>query len=590
MENHEVTDPLALPFEIRASANRARMATLHAIRDGQPIRVATYRLGNAKRRNVVAAEWAADARLQNGAPLTADAIAQALEDREAKAAAQLYEQDVQPEPEPEPAPPTTAPAAPPDGCRTMTREDLVEMSRRQASGEKLRLRPFDATEQYLAERMVYRHGRDLRYTAAHGWLVWDGRRWRRDDTLEVERRAKETITSLYRDAADTADDDERRAIVNFAKASQCNARMNNVISLARSETGVAVRAEDFDADPWLLNCVNGTLDLRTAELRKADRTDLITKLAGTAFDPDAGCPVFLRFLDTTFAGDAAMIGFGKRALGSASSGFIREHALHVLYGTGANGKSTLINCMAGLLGDYAKTAAPKLLIRRDSDAHPTELADLHGVRFLATVETAEGGRLDEERVKQLTGGDRIKGRYMRQDFFEFPPTHTPFLATNHKPTIHGNDHAIWRRVFLWPFTVTIADAAQDADLPMKLRAEWPGILAWLVGGCLEWQKAGLGAPECVRVATKGYREESDVLGQFIEECCEVNVKWEAAAGHLYRAYSKWATDAGLRPLGNPGFSQRLQARPGITRTEKETGRIYTGLKLRAEWFNRIQPA
>lgn len=445
------------------------------------------------------------------------------------------------------------------------------------------------TEQWLAERMVRRHGKDLRYCTTHGWLVWDCRRWRRDDLLEVERRAKETILSLYRDAANIGNDNVRKALLDFAKSSENNHRMNAVIALARSERGIPIRADDLDGDVWLLNVENGTLDLRTGKLREHQRDDLITKIAPVEYRADAECPVFRQFLRTTFAGDNNMIAFAPRALGSSLSGAMREHALHVWHGTGSNGKSTLLTCVTEMLGDYAKTSPPKLLIRRDTEAHPTELADLHGVRFVASVETAEGGRLDEERVKQLTGGDRIKGRFMRMDFFEFAPTHKIFLATNHKPDVRGQDHAIWRRIFLWPFNVTIPDEKQDHDLTAKLKAEWPGILRVLVEACLQWQRSGLGAPESVKAATAEYKTESDTIGQFLDECCErgdvglLTEEYAAGGAALYWVYRAWTLDNGGKPLGNKAFSKLLLERPDITRPDKAAYRVYKGLRLRTEW-------
>jgi len=439
------------------------------------------------------------------------------------------------------------------------------------------------TEQWLAERMVRRHGKDLGYCTTHGWFVWDCRRWRRDDLLEVERRAKETILSLYRDAANTADDIQRKALVDFAKASESNHRLKAVIELARSERGIPIRADDLDGDVWLLNAENGTLDLRTGRLRGHERDDLITKIAPVEYRDDAECPVFRQFLRTTFANDDTMIAFVQRALGSSLSGATREHALHVLHGTGSNGKSTLLTCVTEMLGDYAKTAAPKLLVRRDREEHSTELADLHGVRFVASVETAEGGRLDEERVKQLTGGDRIKARYMRKDFFEFSPTHKLFLATNHKPDVRGQDHAIWRRIFLWPFVVTIPDDKQDYELPAKLKAEWPGILRLFAEGCLQWQRSGLGAPDSVKAATAQYKEESDLIGQFIGECCELGDDFEVGGGEFYWVYRTWTLDNGGKPLGNPTFSKRILERSGITRPEDRAYRVYHGVRLRPEW-------
>jgi putative DNA primase/helicase len=444
------------------------------------------------------------------------------------------------------------------------------------------------TELWTAERLVARYGADLRYSVSHGWFVYDGRRWKRDDALAVEDFAVRTVRSLYGDAEHIDDYQDRKRLVDHAKKCETSSKINAIINLARCLTGVPIRAENLDADPWSLNCQNGTIDLRTGNLRPHDRADLITKIAPVVYDRGAECPQWIKFLNDIFADDASMIAFSQRGLGSALSAYIREHTMHVWYGVGANGKSTLINCTIGLLGDYAKTAPPKLLIRRDRDAHPTELADLHGVRFLATVETAEGGRLDEERVKQLTGGDRIKARYMCRDFFEFAGTHHLFVATNHRPDVRGQDHAIWRRIFLWPFTVVIPDDQQDHDLPTKLQAEWPGILRWLVDGVIAWQRSGLDAPASVKAATQKYRDDSDLIGQFLDESCKLGRDCKVGGGAFYWAYRTWTLDNGGQPCGNPTFSRRILERPGITRPDNTAYREYCGVGLQADWQTRYE--
>ncbi len=451
-------------------------------------------------------------------------------------------------------------------------------------------KPGYLTEFWAAERLVERHGRDLRYSVTHGWLAWDGTRWRRDDIGEVERRAKETVRSIYALAANVEDKDRRTAMVEFGKSCERAARINAIITLARSEPGIPITADQLDADPWLLNVQNGTIDLQTGKLRPHSRDDRMTKIAPVVFDPVAECPLWLAFLDRIFAGEEMMIRFVRRALGHALTGVVREHVLHVLYGSGANGKTTLIEAIIGMLGNYAMTAAPGLLLARHSEQHPTERADLWGKRFVSSVETGEGRRFNEELVKQLTGNDTIKARFMRQDFFEFSPTHKLFLATNHKPEVRGTDRAMWRRIQLWPFLVTIPDAEQDRELPEKLKAESPGILRWCVGGCIAWQRKGLAAPDSVLAAPRAYREESDMIGQFIQECCAVGESKEVRGGVLYWAYTAWCGDDGHKPLSNPNFSKRLLERDGITRLQGGAYRVYHGLQLRLEMQQRYDRA
>jgi putative DNA primase/helicase len=233
--------------------------------------------------------------------------------------------------------------------------------------------------------------------------------------------------------------------------------------------------------------------------------------------------------------------------------------LPFLYGTGSNGKTTLITTVMSVLGDYGQQAAPDLLLAKQG-AHPTELADLFGARFVASVEVEDGRRFAESLVKQLTGGDKIRARRMREDFWEFDATHKVFLAANHKPVVRGTDHGIWRRIKLIPFTIKIPDAQQDKSLPKKLKAELPGILAWAVRGCSDWQREGLGEPEEVTSATEEYRSEMDVLANFIEDRCVEHEDAHAAAAQLWKAWKSWADISGEKIGTQKAFGARLTER------------------------------
>src|SRR5215213_4388400 len=367
-----------------------------------------------------------------------------------------------------------------------------------------------------AERFVDEHGGSVCWCGPwRKFLVYDGRHWVRADTGEDERLLKSTVRGIYAEASEAEDSQERKAIADHAKRSESAKRINDALRLARSEPGIPILPHELDADPWLLNVLNGTVDLRTRELRPHDRRDLITKLAPVEYDPDAKAPNFEAFLARILPSEA-LRRFVQRAIGYAATGVVSEEVLVILYGVGANGKSTLVNILMEALGDYAMQAAPELLLAKRG-SHPTELADLFGARFVASVEVDEGRRLAEGLVKQLTGRDPIKARRMREDFWEFEPTHTVFLATNHRPEVRGTDHAIWRRIRLVPFEETIPKDEQDKKLAEKLRGEMPGILAWIVQGCLAYQQDGLGEPDKVRAATLDYRSEMDVLAGFIED-------------------------------------------------------------------------
>lgn len=430
-----------------------------------------------------------------------------------------------------------------------------------------------------AERLVGHHGRDLRYVYAWDkWLVWTGRVWRVDDTGEVERRAKDTVRRIYQEAANAEDADARKALANHAKSSEAKGRIEAMISLARSEAGIAVTPEELDADPWALNVPNGTLDLRTGELRDHRREDLITKMVPVEYDPDATAPTFEAFLERILPGEE-LRGFVQRAKGYSATGDTSEQCMFINHGPGANGKSTLEEVCQAALGDYAMRTPTEMLLTKRPGGIPNDVARLKGARFAAASETEEGRRLAESLVKDLTGQDTISARFMRGEFFDFKPTHKLWLSTNHKPEIRGTDNAIWRRIRLIPFNVTIPKQEQDRKLPERLRAELPGILAWIVRGALEWQREGLRPPDEVRRATGRYRAEMDVIAAFIDEECIVAEHATASAKALYSAYKAWCEENGERPESQRRFGGRLKER-GF-----ESGRITTGARKGAvEWY------
>lgn len=459
---------------------------------------------------------------------------------------------------------------------TRTEEQATVNDEPSANGHYAGATMFRNTDQGNAERLVALHGQDFHYIYPWGtFAVWSGERWNLDNTGAIVRLAKNTARAMFHEA-DCGDGHIDKDLAKHALNSQSRSRIEAMIALAQSEPGVPLLPDQFDNDPWLLNCANGTVDLRTGELRKHRREDLLTKIAPVEYDPDAEAPVWESFLHRILPSEA-LRRFVQRVLGYAAAAVVSEEILVILYGYGANGKSTLVNAVMEALGDYAMQAAPDLLLAKRG-SHPTELADLFGARFVASVEVDEGRRLAESLVKQLTGRDRIRARRMREDFWEFDPTHTVFLATNHRPEVRGTDLAIWRRIKLVPFEVTIPDDEQDKKLPQKLRAELPGILAWIVRGCVEWQREGLGAPEEVTAATEGYRAEMDVLAAFIEDRCVVGPKYKANATDLYHAYQEWCDENGEKWEKQTKFGLRLGER-GFRR-EKAQRVTWYGIGLR----------
>ena len=419
---------------------------------------------------------------------------------------------------------------------------------------------FNLTDLGNAGRLVHRYGADLRYCWAWGkWLVYDGRRYRIDDTGEIYRLAADTVVSIYAEAAAAPDEERRKALAKHAARSEAGSRIREMVDLARSK--VPIKQEALDADVHLLNALNGTIDLRTGELREHRRDDLITKLAPVEYDRNAAAPTWAATLERALPSEE-LRRFFKKLVGYALTGDISEHVLPVLYGTGANGKSTILNALLATVGDYGMQAAPDLLVAKKG-SHPTEVADLFGMRLVASIEVEDGRRLAESLVKQLTGGDKVRARRMRQDFWQFDPTHKVFMAVNHKPEIRGTDTAIWRRLRLIPFTETIPPAEQDKKLPEKLEAELPGILAWAVEGCLEWTREGLQAPAEVRKATGQYRSEMDVIGAFLQDECEVGPGLKASFTELYSRYETWCEEGGERAETRRRFNARLKERGGF---------------------------
>ncbi len=361
---------------------------------------------------------------------------------------------------------------------------MSEIGKAIDGAQVVQLRPADIrlTELGNAERLVVRHGADLRYCHPWGkWLVWDGRRWEVDASAEVMRRTKETVRALYGEAQNEENAKRRGELASWAMGCEREARVKSMVSLARAELGIPVMPDDLDRNPWLFNVSNGTLDLQSGELRGHRREDLITKLAPATFSPDAECPTFLEFLSRITAGNSELIAFLQRAVGYSLTGSTSEQALLILHGLGANGKSTLLNAVRQALGEYARTTRTETLLIQRQDSIPNDIAALKGTRMVTAQETEAGRRLAESLVKQLTGGDSIAARFLHQEWFEFTPIFKLWLATNHKPRITGTDHAICRRIRLVPFGVKIPDAEQDPALP-------PGILAWSVKGCLAWQR------------------------------------------------------------------------------------------------------
>jgi len=439
-------------------------------------------------------------------------------------------------------------------------------------------------------RLALLHGDDLKYS--HGWekwLVWDGKRWKMDDTGEIHRRAKSTCRSLLEHAADRirelsangADENTLKSFSDFqsfAIKSESRDRISAMAEMAKSEPNIPIQTTALNSDPFLLCCPNGTVDLSTGSIRPHDRCDYITQLCPTPYVPDATCPTWIRFLNDIFPGDEApgnieMILYVQRLLGYCLTGDVREQILPIFCGSGSNGKTTLLNTVTTILGsDYCVKAPVAMLTAGAKHRHPTELTLLFGKRLVYAAESDEGGRLNESVIKELTGSETITARRMKEDFWSFVPTHKLILCTNHKPKVRGKDHAIWRRLKLVPFMEQFDGARKDTTLPAKLLAEATGILAWLIRGCVEWHHYGLTEPNHVREATKDYRKDEDVLAVWIDQRCTTSGKEQASV--LYQNYKAWAENGG----------EYVQSIRQFTKELRDSYKDYTSNGL---WFNGL---
>lgn len=410
------------------------------------------------------------------------------------------------------------------------------------------------TEDEGAILFAERHRGELRYCWSHGaWFRWDGSIWRKNETAVAFHFARE----LARQMAEDADDKVR---VTASKA----AFAGSVERFARADPAFAVTAETWDQDPMLLGTPGGVVDLRTGVLRPAKPEDGITRSTAVAPADVTDCPLWLKFLDETFAGDAAVIAFAQRWAGYSLTGLTREHALVFGHGAGGNGKSVYVNVHVGIAADYAITASMDTFIASNGDRHSTDLAMLRGARMVTASETEEGRQWAESRIKQMTGGDRITARFMRQDFFTFLPTFKLLIIGNHKPGLRNVDDAARRRFNLVPFTNK--PAVKDVELEDKLKAEWPAILRWMIEGCLTWQRDGLAPPESVKEATAAYFEDQDILSEWLADKCIVDkgsrTRMETTAD-LFASWTIYAKAANEPPGTVRSFAQTLD-RHGFT--------------------------
>lgn len=425
-----------------------------------------------------------------------------------------------------------------------------------------------------AQRLQTEWGHQIIHCPDLGWFTYTAGRWT-SGAHHVKRLAQDTIRAATKEIVLYPSEDTKSKFAKFRLRSENDANVSAALRSAETLDGIATEANDLDKHPYLLNVANGTVDLRSGKLLPFDPTQLLTQRIGLPYLSDAKAPRWEKFLDEVFSGNEDLVSFVHRAVGYSATGEISEQVLFFCHGDGANGKSTFIDALLFVLGEYAGMTAPGLLMMKRFDPHPTELADLWRRRLVVTSEASEEKRLDEEKVKHLTGGDPIKARTMRKDFFEFMPTHKFWLTSNYLPIIRGTDTGIWRRQRLIPFNVifrdpgsdrVVGEPTKDLLLPAKLRAEAEGILAWIVRGAVEWYVTGLRAPEAVTKASREYQEEMDLVGQFIVEACisdKNNEDLKGLSSSIYDAYEEWCHKS--------GESRALKSRNGFGRDLTKRG-------------------
>jgi len=435
------------------------------------------------------------------------------------------------------------------------------------------------TDMGNAERLKSRYGRDLRYCPTWGqWLIWDGRRWAEDQLGRVELLAMDTIRNIYQEAADEPDKQTRAALVAHAVRSESAPKRHHLLDSARAMQ--AITPADLDADPWLLNCRNGILDLHTGQLQAHRREALLTKLCPVEYDPAARLDLWERFLATATDHNDELIAFLRRAVGYTLTGDTSEEVLLFVHGPAATGKSTFLEAIKSTLGDYARTADfESFLQRRDVGNPRPDIARLAGARMVTSIEVSEGRRLAEGLIKMLTGGDTITARRLYQTEFEFAPMFKLWLAANHAPKIKPDDEAMWRRILRVPFEAVIPPASRDPLVKATLRdpaQAGPAILNWAVAGCRDWQAHGLGICPAVKQATAALRAEMDPLREFLDTCCQISPTAWTPTAELRAEYEAWCKEIGERPTSGKWFTESLRANGG----EPCSGRNHAGRVVR----------
>ena len=431
-----------------------------------------------------------------------------------------------------------------------------------------------------AVRLIKLFGEDIRYVYEFKkWIHWNGSRWLFDEDGYMYRLAKKTARSIGAEAANETDENRRRMLLQHALKSENKQQLDSMIQVAKTEKGVTISQSQLDQDKYLLGVLNGVVDLRTGGLIGNNKSSMITKQAGTKFDSNAQCPLWINFINEVMDGDQEMVEFLQKIVGYSLTGETKEHKLFFLYGHGANGKSVFVNVIQDLLSDYSMQTPVSTIMTRGKGGINNDIARLRGARFVATTETEEGSRFADSEIKLITGGDTITARFLHQEYFEYRPQFKLWISGNHKPTT-GDGYGIWRRLILILFKVKFSKDKRDKGLTNKLRNELPGILNWAIEGCLEWQNNGLTTPKVIHDATKEYKSEMDRIKSWMDECCDLKLDpyRETRASELYQSYKLWAKESGEWEMNQRIFGNKLAER-GYQKKRTATCNVYIGITI-----------
>lgn len=430
----------------------------------------------------------------------------------------------------------------------------------------------------IAYRLAAGYTGRLLHVGNVGWHVWDGTRWAIDERGDASKAVFATLQTALIEAVDLPGKD-RDALHGDVRRCETASGVDGVLRLAAALEPFAAVVTDLDADPYLLNCASVTLDLRTGRTRPHEPADRITKVCGAGYDPQASAEAWGAFLAEALP-DPDVRAFLQRLVGLALVGKVVEHVLPILTGTGGNGKGVAYGAWLYALGDYAAAAEPDLFMAREG-AHPTGQMDLRGRRLVVVSESDKSRQMAEATMKRLTGGDRIKARFMGQDFVEFEPSHTAFLVTNHLPKVSGDDDAVWRRVRVVPFQVVVPEEQRDGQLGERLELEADAVLAWAVTGYGDYVRRGhrLDEPDSVRVATAAYRVESDAVTRFLTECCYLNPHVRATTAELFARWQSWAALDGAEAMSQKALGQALDRHGLVAQPPVHGKRWRRGIEL-----------